>query len=56
MSLLFGNLIQAFVIFGESVALAKVGDATAEAALPGVVADFRRIAAEDASYLVCIGR
>ena len=56
MSLLFGNLIQDFVIFGETIALANVGNATAEAALPAVAAHFRRTAANDASYLVYIGR
>lgn len=55
MSLIFGNLTQQFVVFGQTVTLANSGDAAAKASLPGVAAAFRTTAAQDASYLVYIG-
>lgn len=55
MSLLFGNLTQDFVNFGETLELSKAGNATATAALPAAAAHFRHTAANDASYLVYIG-
>ncbi|KZP07068.1 hypothetical protein FIBSPDRAFT_804345, partial [Athelia psychrophila] len=55
MSLIFGNLTQQFVVFGETLALAQSGDAAAAARLPAVVTAFRTGAAQDASYLVYIG-
>lgn len=55
MSLLFGNLTQQFVQFGQVLVLAKQGDAAAQAALPAAAASFRHVAAQDASYLAAIG-
>lgn len=55
MSLLFGNLVQAFVVFTEAVMGARAGDADAAANIPQAAADFRRSAANNASYLVYIG-
>lgn len=56
MTLLFGNLTQDFVNFGETLALANAGNVTAQAAVPAAAANFRRTAANDASYLVYIGQ
>lgn len=55
MSLLFGNLTQDFVNFGETLEMANAGNATAAAALPAAAAHFRSTASNDASYLVYIG-
>lgn len=55
MSLLFGNLTNAFVNFGTTAAEAKAGNVTAQDALPGAASSFKHTAANDASYLVYIG-
>ncbi|KDQ25589.1 hypothetical protein PLEOSDRAFT_1097506 [Pleurotus ostreatus PC15] len=55
MSLLFGNLVQAFVVFTSAVIGSQQGDADATARIPQAAADFRRSAANNASYLVYIG-
>ncbi|KAL4267597.1 GTPase-activating protein [Pleurotus pulmonarius] len=55
MSLLFGNLVQAFVVFTEAVMGAQAGDEEARRAIPQAASDFRRSAANNASYLVYIG-
>lgn len=55
MTLLFGTLTQDFVNFGIIVEQAKAGDAQAQARVSGAAAQFRSVAAKDASYLVCIG-
>ncbi|KAL4258269.1 GTPase-activating protein [Pleurotus pulmonarius] len=55
MSLLFGNLVQAFVVFAQDVLGARSGNAEAAARVPQAAADFRRSAANNASYLVYIG-
>ncbi len=55
MSLLFGNLVQAFVTFGTVLALAQMGDANAQEELPIAAARFRHVSALDASYLVYMG-
>lgn len=55
MSLLFGNLTQDFVNFGQTIERANAGDAAAAAAIPAAAASFRHTAANDASYLVYIG-
>lgn len=55
MSLLFGNLTQDFVAFGQTLLRAQNGDATAAAEVPAAAAHFRHTAANDASYLVYIG-
>lgn len=55
MTLVFGNLVQAFVSFGTRVAEAESGDPTGIAQLPVAAAAFRRIAANDALILVYIG-
>lgn len=55
MSLLFGNLTQDFVTFGEAVSRAQSGDATAPSEVLSAAAHFRHTAANDATYLVYIG-
>jgi len=55
MSLLFGNLTQAFVAFGQAVVEAN-DDPTAKAQLRIAAARFRHTAANDALYLTCIGK
>ncbi|KZT11907.1 P-loop containing nucleoside triphosphate hydrolase protein [Laetiporus sulphureus 93-53] len=55
MSLLFGNLTEAFVTFGTTAAEAKSGNSTATDELPAAASHFRHTAANDASYLVYIG-
>lgn len=55
MALLFGNLTQDFVSFGTVVSEIKAGNNSAQAQLPQAAADFKRIAAHDASILVYIG-
>lgn len=55
MSLLFGNLTQDFVSFAIVLNESKTGNATAIADLPIAAANFRKVAAQDASYLVYIG-
>ncbi|PSR94662.1 hypothetical protein PHLCEN_2v4394 [Hermanssonia centrifuga] len=55
MSLLFGNLVQAFVTFGTVLALAQMGDTNAQEELPIAAARFRHVSALDASYLVYMG-
>ncbi|KAI0953276.1 hypothetical protein AcW1_007535 [Taiwanofungus camphoratus] len=55
MSLLFGNLTEAFVTFGQAVKAAEAGTPGAASALPVAAANFRSKAAHDASYLVAIG-
>jgi len=55
MSLIFGALTQDFVNFQIVRAKAEAGDPEGIAALPGAAANFRRVSALDASYLVYIG-
>ncbi|KAG2001836.1 multidrug resistance protein 1 [Coprinopsis cinerea AmutBmut pab1-1] len=55
MSLLFGNLTQEFVIFGNVALEAQQGNQTAIAGLPAAAESFKRAAANNASYLVYIG-
>ncbi|PCH40227.1 multidrug resistance protein 1 [Wolfiporia cocos MD-104 SS10] len=55
MSLLFGNLVQAFVNFGTTAAAAKGAGKQGQEALSAAAAEFRHTAANDASYLVYIG-
>lgn len=55
MSLIFGNLTQQFVEFGQVILESNSGNATATARVPEVAAQFRHAAANDASYLVYIG-
>ncbi|KAL6304388.1 P-loop containing nucleoside triphosphate hydrolase protein [Sparassis latifolia] len=55
MSLLFGNLVQAFVTFGSTVQESKAGTLTDPGALTAAENHFRTTAAKDASYLVYIG-
>lgn len=55
MSLLFGNLTQDFVEFETVLGMAKSGNATAQANVPGAAAHFKHSSALDASYLVYIG-
>ncbi|GBE85042.1 hypothetical protein SCP_0702280 [Sparassis crispa] len=55
MSLLFGNLVQAFVTFGSTVQESKAGTLTDPGALTAAENHFRMTAAKDASYLVYIG-
>ncbi|KAF9242527.1 P-loop containing nucleoside triphosphate hydrolase protein [Melanogaster broomeanus] len=63
MSLLFGNLTQDFVVFGDDALTyyqeLQTGNATviaaAQQALDAAAAEFRRSAAADASYLVYMG-
>jgi ATP-binding cassette subfamily B (MDR/TAP) protein 1 len=56
MSLLFGNLTQDFVSFGTTIVEAAGGNETAIANVPAAAASFRKVAAQDASYLVYIGK
>ena len=55
MSLLFGNLTNDFVRFSITLEETRKGNAAAAAALPAATANFKRVAANDASYLVYIG-
>lgn len=55
MSLLFGNLTQAFVEFTMTINAVQQGTAS-PADLEASASSFRRTAAEDASYLVYLGR
>lgn len=55
MGLLFGNLTQDFVNFTIVLGKANAGDAAAAADVPQAAADFRAVAAKDATWLVCIG-
>ncbi|KII86752.1 hypothetical protein PLICRDRAFT_55662 [Plicaturopsis crispa FD-325 SS-3] len=55
MSLLFGNLTQAFVNFADVLTDAKAGKPGAAEQIPISAASFRKTAALDASYLVYIG-
>ena len=55
MTLIFGNLVQDFVNFGNVLGNAQQGNATAIADLPGAASHFRHTAALDATYLVYIG-
>lgn len=52
MTILFGTLIQAFVNFGIVVEQAKFGDARAQAQVPIAAIHFRRVAVNNACYLV----
>ncbi|KAH8114710.1 multidrug resistance protein 1 [Phellopilus nigrolimitatus] len=54
MSIIFGNLTQAFVSFGTAVQEAKTGSVTA-AQVEETAKNFRHAASLDASYLVYIG-
>ena len=55
MSLFFGNLTEAFVVFGSAAQAASQGNAAAAAQLPSAANNFRHKAATNASYLVYIG-
>jgi ATP-binding cassette, subfamily B (MDR/TAP), member 1 len=55
MTLVFGNLVQAFVTFGTTLAEAKAGNAADQAHLPAAAAAFRHTATKDATILVYIG-
>jgi hypothetical protein len=55
MTLIFGNLVQSFIVFGMKLSEAKSGNATAQAELPAAAAAFRHRAANDAAILVYIG-
>jgi hypothetical protein len=55
MTLVFGNLVQSFVVFGMKLSEAKSGSASAQAELPATAAAFRHTAANDAAILVYIG-
>lgn len=55
MSLLFGNLVQEFVNFTTVTTLAAQGNQEAANRVHEVAADFRRVAGQDATYLVYIG-
>ncbi|KAF7978444.1 hypothetical protein HWV62_632 [Athelia sp. TMB] len=56
MSLIFGNLTQQFVSFGQTLARAQSDPSgTNSAALAAAASDFRTASAQDASYLVYIG-
>lgn len=55
MSLLFGNLTQAFVTFGQAVASAQSGTPGAAETVSAAAAGFRTSASKNASYLVYIG-
>lgn len=55
MTLLFGNLTQQFVQFGQTLLRAQEGDAAAQEQLPVAAAAFRHAAAKDAGYLAVIG-
>lgn len=55
MSLLFGRLTENFVEFGTVIQQSNLGNATAQAELPGAAASFRRASALNASYLTYIG-
>ncbi|TDL23269.1 P-loop containing nucleoside triphosphate hydrolase protein [Rickenella mellea] len=55
MSLIFGNLTQVFVNFGTTLQDFNPNDPTSVSNYDSARANFRRIAAKDASYLVYIG-
>jgi ATP-binding cassette, subfamily B (MDR/TAP), member 1 len=55
MSLLFGNLTEAFVQFGTILNEARLGIPGAQERIPAAAASFRKAAANDAGYLACIG-
>lgn len=52
MSILFGNLVEDFVTFTTVLLRAEQGDEAAKQQLPTVAANFRRVAALDATYFV----
>lgn len=56
MSLLFGKLTLQFVNFQTVINQANQGDEQASQNIPVAAAAFRKVAAQDASYLVAIGR
>jgi hypothetical protein len=55
MSLLFGNLTQDFVAFGQASNNINSNDPDSTTKLNQAAENFRRIAAKDASYLTYIG-
>ena len=55
MSVLFGNLVEDFVTFTTVLLRAQQGDEAAKQQLPTAAANFRRVAALDASYFVYLG-
>ncbi|KDR82180.1 hypothetical protein GALMADRAFT_240715 [Galerina marginata CBS 339.88] len=55
MTLLFGNLTQNFVAFAQAIAQAQQGVPGAADKIPEAAANFRRGAAQNATYLVYIG-
>ena len=55
MALIFGALTQDFVNFEIIRANAEAGNPDSIAALPAAAANFRKVSAKDASYLVYIG-
>jgi ATP-binding cassette subfamily B (MDR/TAP) protein 1 len=56
MTILFGNLTQAFVEFGDIIMRAQSGDAAAQAQVPTAAANFRSASAQNAGWLACIGK
>jgi len=54
-SVLFGNLVEDFVMFTTVVLGAEQGDEAAKRQLPTAAANFRRAAALDATYFVYLG-
>jgi ATP-binding cassette subfamily B (MDR/TAP) protein 1 len=55
MSVLFGNLVEDFVTFTTVLLRAQQGDEAAKQQLPTAAANFRRVAALDATYFVYLG-
>jgi ATP-binding cassette subfamily B (MDR/TAP) protein 1 len=55
MSLLFGYLIQDFVNFGTAIQNIDPNDPQSFMDVDEAAKRFRHVAAQDASYLVCIG-
>jgi ATP-binding cassette subfamily B (MDR/TAP) protein 1 len=55
MSLIFGNLTQQFVEFQTILNQAGAGVPGSQEKIPSTAANFRKVAAQDAVYLVCIG-
>jgi ATP-binding cassette subfamily B (MDR/TAP) protein 1 len=55
MSLLFGDLTQDFVNFSTAIQNLDPNDPQSSAKVDEAAKRFRHVAAQDASYLVCIG-
>lgn len=56
MTLLFGRLVQAFVNFGTASQTLNPNDPASEAVLAAAANAFKHDAAQNASYLVYIGK